>query len=86
MKISTKKFSTHIKRALKAAQLGEEIIITHNDKPYAKLVPIGKRQSKSRLSVGKKSIKLLLFGIWKDYNEIRNVAAYVDRLRNRHYR
>lgn len=77
MKTSAKELRTNTKRLLDAVERGEEITITHRGRPRAKLIPFRRQQP-----AGKKAKTLPLFGIWKDYDATRNVAAYVDRLRS----
>ncbi len=64
----------HSKQLLETIARGEEVIITYRGKPYAKLVPINNEQ-------GGVSPTDHLFGIWKDYDAVRDVESYVRNLR-----
>jgi len=74
MKATAKDLRFHSKELLDTVNRGEEVVITYRGKPCAKLVPI-KRE------VVKSSGKNELFGIWKDYDETKNVDDYVRNLR-----
>lgn len=74
MKATAKDLRFHSKELLDTVNRGEEVIITYRGKPCAKLVPI-------KHEAGKSSDKNELFGIWKDYDETKNVEDYVRNLR-----
>lgn len=77
MKTSAKDLRTHTRRILEAVERGEDVIITHRGKPRAKVVGVrGKRPS---VGTGGEEP---LFGIWKDYEAVKDVEAYVERLRS----
>ena len=74
MKATAKDLRFHSKELLDTVNRGEEVVITYRGKPCAKLVPIKHKATKN-------SGKNELFGIWKDYDETRNVEGYVRNLR-----
>ena len=74
MKATAKDLRFRSKELLNAVKRGEEVIITYRGKPCSKLVPIKHEATKSP---GKNE----LFGIWKDYDETKNVEEYVSYLR-----
>jgi len=73
MQATAKDLRFNSKELLDSVERGEEVIITYRGKPHAKLVPIEKNIS--NLPENK------LFGIWKDYDETKDVAKYVSALR-----
>ncbi len=62
------------KELLESVSRGEEVIITFRGKPYAKLVPLNKTEKKINETNE-------LFGIWKDRDDLEDVASYVRELR-----
>jgi prevent-host-death family protein len=74
MKATAKDLRFHSKELLDTVNRGEEVVITYRGKPCAKLVPI-------KHEVAKSSGKNELFGIWKDYDETKDVEGYVRNLR-----
>ncbi|RKX77961.1 MAG: type II toxin-antitoxin system prevent-host-death family antitoxin [Spirochaetes bacterium] len=50
--ITTQQAKTHLSRFLNKVLEGEEIIIKRGNTPVARIVPLGKKAEKSRLSVG----------------------------------
>jgi prevent-host-death family protein len=77
MKTTAKDLRIHTKRILEAVDRGEEVVITVRGKPRAKIVP-----AHAKKRAAKRRGKSPLFGIWRDYPETKNVAAYVDKLRS----
>ncbi len=74
MKATAKDLRFQSKELLDTVKRGEEVVITYRGKPCAKLVPI-------KHEAAENSGKNELFGIWKDYDETRNVEGYVRNLR-----
>lgn len=74
MEATAKDLRFHLKELLDTVKRGEEVVIAYRGKPCAKLVPIKQVPTKN-------SVKNELFGIWKDYDETRNVEGYVRNLR-----
>ncbi|MGH8773245.1 MAG: type II toxin-antitoxin system Phd/YefM family antitoxin, partial [Burkholderiales bacterium] len=66
------------KAILEAVGRGEEVVVTHRGKARAKIVPAA--SSETARTTGQKR-KSALFGIWKDNKAVRDVNAYIDRLR-----
>jgi prevent-host-death family protein len=77
MKTTAKDLRTHARRILEAVDRGEEVTITHRGKPRAKLVPVRAPAKADRRDL----TSLPLFGMWKDHPGVKDVAAYLDRLR-----
>lgn len=72
MKATAKDLRFHSRELLDTVNRGEEVVITFRGKPCAKLVPFQK---------AKKTKEDLLFGIWKDNDDVLNVEEYVRNLR-----
>jgi len=81
MKTTAKDLRTHARRILEAVDRGQEVTITHRGKARAKLVPI----RAARRATRPEPHKLPAFGMWKDRADVKDVAAYVERLRRRRY-
>lgn len=73
MKASAKDLRLHSKGLLDTVSRGEEVVITFRGKPCAKLVPYKPDRARS---TGDE-----LFGIWKDNDRVREVDAYVRKMR-----
>ncbi len=78
MKTSAKDLRLHTKRVLDAVERGEEVTITHRGKPRAKIVPVRSTTTQRR----KLAHQLPLFGIWKNYADVKDVPAYINKLRS----
>jgi len=76
MKTSARDLRIHVRRLLDAVDRGEEVTITHRGRPRAKLVPI-----RARRRTAGRAAALPAFGMWRDRFDVKNVAAYVRRLR-----
>ena len=74
MKATAKDLRFHSKELLDTVGRGEEVVITYRGKPCAKLVPL-KKDEKDITQENK------LFGIWKDYDEMSDIDAYVKKIR-----
>ncbi|MDE3057446.1 MAG: type II toxin-antitoxin system prevent-host-death family antitoxin [Bacteroidota bacterium] len=74
MESTAKRLRFHTKELLEVVSRGEEVVITLRGKPYARLVPYSKKQSKQKNE---------LFGIWKDNEKVANVEEFVRGLRKR---
>lgn len=77
MKTTAKDLRTHTKRVLDAVERGQEVIITVRGKPRAKIIALQHKTRTDRMKG-----KAPLFGIWKDFSDAEDVAAYVDSLRS----
>lgn len=73
MEITAKDLRSQAKGVLESVERGEEVIITYRGRPRAKIVALEQESS----SVPDRE----LFGIWKDREDLPDVEAYVDRLR-----
>ncbi len=78
MKATAKDLKVHSRELLEAVKRGEEVVITFRGKPCAKLVPYRKKK-------GEETAEHDLFGIWKDNDQVEDVAAYVRTLRQGRY-
>lgn len=78
MKTTAKDLRTHARRILEAVDRGQEVTITHRGKARAKLVPIRTPRRAAR----PQARKLPAFGMWSKRAEMKDVAAYVRRLRS----
>ena len=75
MEATIKELRTHTKDLIDTVSQGEEIIITYQGKPYAKLVPFDVEE------VQEDEKGHHLFGIWKDRMDMLDVDEYVKTLR-----
>ncbi len=71
MKVTVKQLQSNVKELLETASKGEEIIITHRGKPYAKLISLEPEQPEQDQ----------LFGMWKDDLESQDVNNYISKIR-----
>ena len=74
MKATARDLRFHSKEILESISRGEEVTITYRGKAHAKMIPL-KNNEKSKSGINE------LFGIWKDYDQIKNVKQYLRRLR-----
>jgi prevent-host-death family protein len=74
MHASAKDLRFHSKNLLEAVSRGEVVTITYRGKPCAKLTPLGETDKKNSQSDP-------LFGIWEDYDAIKDVKKHVRDLR-----
>jgi prevent-host-death family protein len=73
MNATAKDLRFHSKELLDTVNRGEEVVITYRGKPCAKLVPFSETVKEESANE--------LFGLWKDREEIRDVDAYVRKIR-----
>jgi len=73
VKATAKDLRFHAKELLESVRRGEEVVITYRGKPCAKLVPISDQGNKKQDND--------LFGIWRDYDVVKDVEGYVRTLR-----
>ena len=73
MKATAKDLRFHSKELLDTVNRGEEVVITFRGKPCAKLIPYTEKKGGT--------IKNELFGIWKDYDIVKDVNEYIRKLR-----
>jgi prevent-host-death family protein len=73
MKATAKDLRFHSKELLDTVSRGEEVIITYRGNPCAKLVSYNAGKEKAQ--------KNELFGIWKENDDVLDVAKYVRGLR-----
>lgn len=73
MNATAKDLRFHSKELLDTVNRGEEVVITYRGKPCAKLVPFSETAKEESANE--------LFGLWKDREEIRDVDAYVRKIR-----
>jgi len=79
MKATAKDLRFNSKELLNTVNRGEEVIITYRGKPCAKLVPY----EKGKVNQPKGTEEF--FGIWKDYDEIKDVNGYIRKIRKGRY-
>jgi antitoxin (DNA-binding transcriptional repressor) of toxin-antitoxin stability system len=65
---------------LRALDRNESVKILYRGRQKAVLIPAGSPGGQRRPVAG-----LPVFGIWKDYEELADVAAHVRKLRKRHF-
>lgn len=78
MNSTAKNLGINTKKILDTVSRGEEVIITSNGKPFAKIIPFTK-------TVKKKETDTDLFGIWKDRSDLNDASLYVQKLRSRRF-
>jgi len=76
MVITTKELRVQPGKIISQVNNGLDVTITYRGKPSAKIVPINKEKS-----INVKNTEDLLFGIWKDKNDITDVDQYVRNMR-----
>ena len=74
MEATAKDLRFHSKEILETVSRGEEVIITYRGKPHAKLVPI-------ETPFNPEPAKNKVFGIWKDYDTVKDVSEYIRAIR-----
>jgi prevent-host-death family protein len=74
MKATAKELRFYSKELINTVRRGEEVVITYRGKPCAKLIPYPENEGKNR----KKNV---LYGIWKDNQQVADVEAYIRELR-----
>ncbi len=77
MKVTTKSLRTRAREILDCVDRGEPVTITYRGKPRARLVSV----DDDRDTAGKSPADLPVFGMWRDRDEMENVAGVVDSLR-----
>jgi prevent-host-death family protein len=73
VKATAKDLRFQSRELLNTVNRGEEVVITYRGKPCAKLVPYQEDRGEKREDE--------LFGIWKEYEDIRDIDEYVRNLR-----
>jgi len=74
MNATAKDLRTHTRELLEAVDRGEEVVITYRGSPRARLV--------APATVPREDGEApALFGLWRDYEAVRDVGAYVRRMR-----
>lgn len=63
------------KDVLNAVERGETVTILYRGKPKARIVPLEPAGERKTIADSK------LFGMWKDREDMKDVAAYVRKLR-----
>lgn len=74
MKATAKDLRFFSKEILETVSRGEEVVITYRGKPHAKIVPIITEKKAEK-------IRPELFGIWKDYDTVKNVDEFIREKR-----
>ena len=74
MKATARDLRFHSKEILESISRGEEVTITYRGKARAKMIPMNNNK-KTKLE------KNELFGIWNNYDRVKNVNRYLRRLR-----
>ncbi len=70
---TAKELRFRTKELLESVLRGEEVIITFRGKPLARLTPFKKSKKNSKDNE--------LFGIWKDRKDLKDVDAYIRKIR-----
>jgi len=76
MKASVLDLRRRMAEVLKALDRNESVKILYRGRERAVLVPVGMTQRKGRLVK-----EHAAFGMWKDHDQLQDVAAHVRRLR-----
>jgi prevent-host-death family protein len=63
------------KDVLKAVERGETVIILHRGKEKARILPLARSRGRAKLRTSE------AFGLWKDRKDVKDVPAFVRRLR-----
>ena len=75
MKATAKDLRIRTKEILAAVERGEEVLITYRGKVKARMIAA---TGKPEVTEGNGRD---LFGIWRDHEEVADVAAYIDGVR-----
>ena len=78
MDLSIESLGTRFVEALDRLDRGEQVTVTYEGKPRAKLIAIDADEAKP-LGTGDDPA----FGMWRNHDEKADVASYVHSLRNR---
>lgn len=76
MQASAKEIRLKTKKILDAVQRGEEVIVTYRGRKRAKIIPL---VEETRLPLA--ADENPLFGLWRDREDILNIADHVRSLR-----
>lgn len=76
MVTTAKKLRFDTKAVLNSIARGEEVLITYRGKAYANMIPINKTYDKKKTTGS-------LFGLWKNYEPVKNPQIFVRNLRKR---
>ncbi|MFH0795022.1 MAG: type II toxin-antitoxin system prevent-host-death family antitoxin [bacterium] len=74
MEASARDIRYHLKSVMEAVERGEEVLITNRGKIKARIVPAGTKS-------GSQKMENPFIGMWRDRKEMRDVRAYVRRIR-----
>jgi prevent-host-death family protein len=74
MKATIADLRYRMKDVLSAVERGESVTLLYRGKPKARIVPVAQE-------IGAKLAEAEVFGMWKDRKDLRNVPAYVRKLR-----
>jgi len=74
MKVSTTHLRCHLRSILEAVGRGESVLVTHRGKARAEIVPVASNEVTAKTENP-------FVGIWRDREDMRNVPAYVRRIR-----
>ena len=69
-----------MKDVLKAIERGEVVTVLYRGKPKARILPISREKKPSGLRTHE------AFGLWKDREDLRDVAGHVRKLRQGRFR
>jgi len=75
MNVSTVDLRYRTKDILRAVERGESVTVLRRGKEKARIVPPASKRSVAKLATPE------AFGMWKDRKDLRDVAAYVRKLR-----
>jgi prevent-host-death family protein len=80
MEITTKQLRIQPGRVIAQVNNGQEITITYRGKACAKIIPL-KSKIESKQGISLEETDNELFGMWKDREDMEDVAQYVRNMR-----
>ena len=75
MNVSTVDLRYRTKEILRAVERGESVTVLQRGKEKARIVPPASKRNAAKLRTPE------AFGLWKDRDDLRDVSAYVRKLR-----
>ena len=75
MNVSTVDLRYRTKDILRAVERGESVTVLHRGKEKARIVPLEVKRDSAKLRTSE------AFGLWKSRKDLRDVGAYVRKLR-----
>ena len=79
MYVTMSEVRLNIGELLEAISNGEEVVITSQGQPCARLVPVSER--KESYNAAPQNLQAELFGVWRDHDRVSDVESYIREVR-----